>query len=120
MDNNLNNEDLKGKLPPQSIDAEKSTLGCLMLDKNAIVKIVDFLKPSDFYKKKHQKIYKSIVELFEKQEAIDLLAVAGRLKEKDILTEMHLFFIKRNKKTNEGFQKKDNPPNEKPTEYNKR
>ncbi|HNY98052.1 MAG TPA: DnaB-like helicase N-terminal domain-containing protein, partial [Candidatus Pacearchaeota archaeon] len=41
------------KLPPQNLEAEMSVLGCLMLDKNAIVKVADFLRPEDFYKAAH-------------------------------------------------------------------
>lgn len=76
------------KLPPQSIEAEKSILGCLMLDKNIIVNVVDFLTPKDFYKKNHQEIYNAMLEIFEKGEPIDLLSVSTRLKEKGILEEI--------------------------------
>jgi len=78
-------ENLPGKLPPQNIEAEKSLLGALLLDKNSIVKVVDFLQPKDFYKKIHQEIYQVAVELFEKSEPIDLLAISTRLKEKGLL-----------------------------------
>jgi len=73
------------KLPPQNIEAEKSLLGSLLLDKNAVVKVVDFLLPKDFYKQIHQDIYTTIQELFEKGEPVDLLAVSTRLKEKNLL-----------------------------------
>ena len=76
------------KLPPQSIEAEKSLLGCLMIDKNAIVKVIDSLQPKDFYKKTHQEIYQSIADLFEKGEAIDFLSVSSRLKDKKLLEEI--------------------------------
>ncbi len=76
------------KLPPQNIDAEKSLLGCLMIDKNAIVKVVDSIQARDFYKKDHQHIYEAVSELFEKAEAIDVLSVANRLKEKNLLEEI--------------------------------
>ena len=76
-----------GKLPPQSIEAEKSLLGSLMLDKDAIVKVADFLEQRDFYKNIHQDIYQAMVELFEKGEPIDLLSVTTRLKEKGLLTK---------------------------------
>ena len=76
------------KLPPQAIEAEQSVLGGLMIDKNAIIKVVDFLRPRDFYKGTHQEIYKTMVELFEKNEPIDILAVASRLKEKNLLEEI--------------------------------
>jgi len=70
------------KLPPQDIEAERSVLGSLMLDKNAIIKIADILAPSDFYQPHHQKIYESVIDLFEAGEPIDVLTVANRLKEK--------------------------------------
>jgi len=73
------------KLPPQSIEAEQSLLGCLMIDKNAIIKVADFLQAGDFYRGIHQEIYQVCRELFEKGEPIDLLSVAGKLKDKNIL-----------------------------------
>ncbi len=81
----IRNNNLPDKLPPQSIEAEKSLLGSLMIDKNSIIKIVDFLDPRDFYQTSHQKIYQVIQELFEKGEPIDLLSVATRLKEREEL-----------------------------------
>ena len=76
------------KLPPQNTEVEKSLLGSLMLDKNAIIKVADFLQPRDFYKRDHQQIYQVIVELFEKGEPVDLLAVSTRLKEKKLFEEI--------------------------------
>jgi len=81
-------EDLPEKIPPQSIEAEQSLLGGLMIDKNAILKVVDFLQPRDFYKEIHQEIYQAMVDLFEKREPIDLLSLVTRLKEKEKLTEI--------------------------------
>ena len=80
--------DAPDKLPPQNIDAEKSLLGSLMLDKNAIVKVVDFLQPRDFYKGIHQEIYFAMQNLFERTEPIDLLSVSARLKEGGKLEEI--------------------------------
>ena len=88
MNNDFSKNELPDKLPPQSIEAERSLLGCLMLDKNAILKVVDFLGPKDFYKEAHQEIYQVIQDLFEKREPIDLLSVSTRLKEKNKLEEM--------------------------------
>lgn len=76
------------KLPPQNIEAEQSLLGCLMIDKNAIVKVVDFLQSKDFYKGIHQEIYDSCLDLFEKGEPIDFLSVSGKLKDKDLLEQI--------------------------------
>jgi len=81
-------EELPEKIPPQSIEAEKSLLGSLMIDKNAILKVIDFLQSRDFYKELHQEIYQVMVELFERREPIDLLSVSMRLKEKEKLSEI--------------------------------
>ncbi len=82
------NNELPDKLPPQNIEAEKSLLGALMLDKNAIIKVVDFLQPRDFYKGIHQEIYSAMQNLFEKGEPIDLLSLSTRLKEEEKLEEI--------------------------------
>ncbi len=81
-------QDILEKLPPQSIEAEQSLLGCLMLDKDAIIKVADLLTPESFYKKSHQEIYKVCRELFEKSEPIDFLSVSNRLKDKGLLEEI--------------------------------
>ncbi|MCX6765223.1 MAG: replicative DNA helicase [Candidatus Nealsonbacteria bacterium] len=81
-------QNVEAKLPPQSLDAEKSVLGCLMLDKNAIIKVVDLLLVDDFYKKAHQEIYETIVELFKRNDPIDFLSVSSKLKDKNLLEEI--------------------------------
>lgn len=73
------------KLPPQNTDAEKSVLGSLILDKEAINKIADFLFPEDFYLRSHQMIYNSALKLYEKTEPIDLLSLSNKLKESNLL-----------------------------------
>lgn len=79
---------LSEKMPPQSIEAEQCLLGSLFLDKNALIRVVDFLQPRDFYKKIHQEIYQAALDLFEKNEPIDLLSIANRLKEKGLLEDI--------------------------------
>jgi replicative DNA helicase len=69
------------KVPPQSIEAEQSVLGSLMIDKNAIIKIADLVNEDDFYKNSHGKIYKTMLYLYEHHEPIDLLSLSNRLKE---------------------------------------
>jgi replicative DNA helicase len=76
---------LPDKLPPQNTEAEQCLLGCLMLDKDAIVKVVDAIKSEDFYKGGHQDIYQAMAELYEKSEPIDILSVSARLKERSKL-----------------------------------
>lgn len=76
----IDNLDLANRLPPQNIDAEKSVLGSLMLDKNAIIKVTDILADGDFYKENHNAIYHTMLELYEKGEPIDSLSVTNRLR----------------------------------------
>ncbi|MDD4990051.1 MAG: replicative DNA helicase [Candidatus Pacebacteria bacterium] len=76
------------KLPPQNVEAEKSLLGCLMIDPDAIYKVADFLQERDFYKPSHQLIYGTMLELFGKREPIDLLSVSSKLSEKNKLEEI--------------------------------
>lgn len=73
------------KVPPQDIEAEKSLLGSLMIDKDAIIKIADFLHADDFYKRSHSQIYQAIEDLFSKGEPIDLISISSKLKEKEQL-----------------------------------
>ena len=73
------------RIPPQNVEAEQSVLGSLMLDKDAILKIVDFLTHADFYRDTHQRIYKTMVDLFERREPIDILSVTNRMRETSAL-----------------------------------
>ncbi len=73
------------RVPPQNLDAEKSVLGSLMLDSNAIHVVIDILIPDDFYHQKHRDIFQAMYELCEKREPIDVLSVSSRLKEKKML-----------------------------------
>jgi len=70
------------KLPPQNLEAEVSTLGALLLDKDAIIKVVDILEPYDFYKDAHRQIYEAMAELYEARTPIDILSLSSRLQEK--------------------------------------
>ena len=79
--------ELPAKLPPQNTEAEQCLLGCLMLDKDAIAKVVDFIKEEDFYKGAHQDIYQAMYDLYERSDPIDILSVSARLKERNKLEE---------------------------------
>jgi len=76
------------KLPPQSIEAEQSVLGSLLLDKKAVVKVADILRPDDFYRDTHKMIYQVMLELFEKNEPIDILTISNQLEEKKELEKI--------------------------------
>ncbi|MCD6109428.1 replicative DNA helicase [bacterium] len=69
-------------VPPHSLEAERSTLGALLIDKDAIIKIADLVVDEDFYHEKHAAIYRAIIELFEKRQPIDILTVTSLLEDK--------------------------------------
>src|SRR3972149_12183917 len=73
-------------VPPHDEQAEKSVLGALLLDKDAIVKVVEFLRPHHFYREAHENIYAAILTLFEKREPADLITVPSELKRRNLLT----------------------------------
>ena len=76
------------RMPPQSLEAEAALLGSLILDQEAIWRVVDALEAKDFYKAIHRTIYEAIVEILGRREAIDILSVSNRLKEKNQLEEI--------------------------------
>ncbi len=67
-------------VPPHDIDAEKSVIGALLIDKDAIVKVVEFLRPQHFYRDAHSQIYQAIMTLYEKREPADLITIPNQLK----------------------------------------
>jgi replicative DNA helicase len=69
-----------GKLPPQARDLEEAVLGALMLEKNALNAVVEFLKPEHFYKEAHQEIYSAILTLFKASEPVDMRTVVHQLR----------------------------------------
>lgn len=82
------NQTSETRIPPQNVEAEQSVLGSLMLDKEAVFRIVDFLAPEDFYKSANKTIYQAMLELFEKREPIDILSMTNILKENKALDEI--------------------------------
>jgi replicative DNA helicase len=73
------------RIPPQNIEAEQSLLGSLLIDKDAIIRIGDIIRPEDFYRTAHGNIYEAMLELFTKREPIDILSLGNRLQEKNRL-----------------------------------
>src|SRR3954452_5284750 len=68
------------RLPPQSIEAEQSVLGSILIDRDAVIEVAEFLKADDFYRQAHGKVYAVILDLFERREPIDIVTVAESLE----------------------------------------
>ena len=86
--NIVNSDPYLNKIPPQNIDAEESIISAMLLDRNALLEIVDILLPEDFYKKSHQEIYKAAQTLFAANEPVDLVTLANKMKEAGTLEEV--------------------------------
>jgi len=69
-----------GKLPPQALDLEEAILGALMLEKNALTAVVEFLRPEHFYTEQHKEIYNAIIDLFKASEPVDMRTVVAQLR----------------------------------------
>src|SRR3989344_8825939 len=76
------------KLPPQNLDAEKSLLGALLLDKESINKIADITRAEYFYQHGHQLIFQAAMNLFERRDPIDLLSLSNKLSEMGALEQI--------------------------------
>ncbi len=73
------------RLPPQNLEAEQSVLGAVLLDNQALLKCLDIISENDFYRESHRKIFRVILDLFDRNEAIDLITVSEALTKKDEL-----------------------------------
>src|SRR4030043_2307182 len=73
------------RVPPHSKEAEESVLGALLLDKDAIVAVAEFLSSEDFYEPKHKDIFEACLSLYEERVPIDVLTVGEKLKKKKTL-----------------------------------
>jgi replicative DNA helicase len=76
------------RIPPQNIEAERSTLGSMLLDKEAIYKGVEVLKPEDFYREAHRVIFEVVTHLTNKGEPVDIITVSEELKQRNMLDKI--------------------------------
>lgn len=75
------------RIPPQNVESERALLGSIMLRSESIEDIMDIIRPESFYSEKHRLIFKAMMDLFLKNEPIDLLTLSSRLKERDLLDQ---------------------------------
>lgn len=73
------------RVPPQALEAERSILGAILIDKNAIVDISVSLRPEMFYNENNGKIYEAMIALYENRDPIDVLTVSDWLKKEKLL-----------------------------------
>jgi replicative DNA helicase len=78
-------QNLNVRVPPHSQEAEESVLGAMLLDKDAVIAVAEFLSPEDFYDERLKDIYEACLDLYENRTPIDVLTVTDRLKKRKTL-----------------------------------
>ncbi len=73
------------RIAPHSQDAEESVLGAMLLDKDAIIAVAEFLAPADFYDERLKEIYEAILALYEERVPVDVLTATEKLKKRKSL-----------------------------------
>ena len=76
------------RLPPQNIEAEQSVLGAILLENEILASVVEMLAPEDFYKDSHKKIFLAMLDLYKKNEPIDLITLTEQLSRKEQIEEI--------------------------------
>ncbi len=76
------------KIPPHSDDAEKSVLGAILIDKDAIVEVAEAIRSEMFYNENHGLIYAAMISLYENRDPIDVITVSDWLKKDKSLTRV--------------------------------
>lgn len=79
---------LAQRLPPQNLEAEVSVLGGVLLDNEALNRVLEVINEGDFYREAHRKIFSAIIDLYERSEPVDLITLAEGLKKLDTLEEV--------------------------------
>ncbi len=76
------------RLPPHDIQAEESVIGSLLIDAESVTQVQGFLKPGDFYRQRNRMCYEAVVELFNRNEAVNTVTVAHELESNELLEEV--------------------------------
>jgi replicative DNA helicase len=75
------------RVPPQSLEAEQATLGSMLMEREAIARVVDLLEQDDFYSPQHQMLYRAMLDLFNDSEPVDLVTLQARLQNRGQLEQ---------------------------------
>ncbi len=79
---------LEERVPPQNIEAEQAVLGAMLIDKEAIAKVTEILTSDDFYREAHRVIFNAMMELYNKNEAVDMVTITEILKRDNKLEDI--------------------------------
>ncbi|EOT46646.1 MULTISPECIES: replicative DNA helicase [Enterococcus] len=82
------NEVLQDRIPPQDIEAEQAVLGAIFLDSDTIVDAMEVLEPRAFYRRAHQLIFQAMIQLNDRNEAIDVITLKSELEQANGLEDV--------------------------------
>lgn len=77
------------KIPPHDEVAERSVVGSMIIDPDAITVASELLQPDDFYQAKYGVVFQTIVELYNLGKPVDIIILQAKLKEKDVSPELY-------------------------------
>lgn len=79
---------MEERVPPQNIEAEQSVLGAMLIDKEAIAKATEILSADDFYREAHRVVFNAMLEIYNKNEAVDMITVTDVLRRDNKLEDV--------------------------------
>ncbi|MBP1732383.1 MAG: helicase, partial [Deltaproteobacteria bacterium] len=78
----------RGRVPPQNLEAEQSLLAGVLIDPESINKVIDIVVSEDFYRDDHRRIFELMLDLYERNEPIDIVTVSSAAKDKGVLEKI--------------------------------
>ena len=76
------------QLPPQALDAEMAVLGSMLIERDAVEKALDVLDERDFYQESHRKVFRTLRDLFDRNEGVDLVTAGESLRRQKALDDV--------------------------------
>jgi replicative DNA helicase len=81
-------DDILRRIPPQSLEAEESVLGGILLDNTALDRVLEFVRADDFYREAHRRVFRAMLALGERNEPVDLVTLAETLRQRGELQDV--------------------------------
>ncbi len=76
------------RVPPHNIEAEESVLGSMLLSKDAIAEVLELLSEEDFYRPAHRTVFRTVLDLYSRGQAVDAVTVAEHLRRDGVLQDI--------------------------------
>ena len=80
--------EIRGVTPPNSVEAERSVLGAMLQDSNAVLQAAEALTADDFYQPQHREIFDAMFQVYRERNAVDLVTVEAELSRRGISREL--------------------------------